>query len=54
MIYNENESTGFYMIEIAVMTEFKVSNRNTRKEWNMFKVNNKNTRTALIAVIVNL
>ena len=32
MIYNENESTGFYMIEIAVMTEFKDSNRNTRKE----------------------
>ena len=32
MIYNENESTGFYMIEIAVMTEFKVGNRNTRKE----------------------
>ena len=39
------QNSGVSTKEIIVnMYRFKVSNRNTRKKWNIFKVNNKDTR----------
>ena len=37
-----------YNISLANIYLFKVKNRDTRKDWNMFKVINKNTRTTIL------